>query len=133
MIGLDTNVLVRYVAHDDEPAFQVANSLIQSSLAGGEPVLISTVVLLECEWVLRSRFGLSKDQRIALFTGLLSARDVLFDDEAVVELALRSWRDSSADFGDCLIVGLYVKAGCQSVATFDKKAATLPGAVLLRA
>lgn len=40
MIGLDTNVLVRYLMRDDEPAFQVASNLIRSTLASGQDVQI---------------------------------------------------------------------------------------------
>lgn len=131
MIGLDTNVLVRYLVRDNEAQFQVACRVIDGA-AEGEGVSISLPVLLECEWVLRSRYKFKKDKLVALFDALLSKTDIGFDDEMVVEAALKGWKDSAADFADCLIVAAYLKAGCASVATFDRKAGALPGTILLR-
>ena len=60
MLGLDTNVLVRYLVQDDRRQYEKARRLIHRETGKGEPVLISLLVLLEIEWVLRSRYGLSK-------------------------------------------------------------------------
>jgi len=131
MLGLDTNVVLRYLVRDDEAAFQISQRLLHSIAMSGDTVMIGTPVLLECEWVLRSRYKLPKNQITSLFDGLLSAREVVFDDEAVVETALKNWKGSAADFAECVIVAHYLKAGCGTVATFDKKASVLPGAMLL--
>lgn len=71
MIGLDTNVLIRYLTRDDEPAFQVASDLIRSAELSGESVVIGIAVLLEAEWVLRSCYRLKKDEILAVFDSLL--------------------------------------------------------------
>ena len=59
MLGIDTNVLVRFLLRDDETQFQKAKKLIQQEVTAGRGVLVSQLVLLETEWVLRSRYGFS--------------------------------------------------------------------------
>jgi predicted nucleic-acid-binding protein len=131
MIGLDTNVLIGYLLRDDEAQFQVALGLITKAVASGETVLLGSLVLLETEWVLRSRYGFQKVQILRMFEMLLETRKLGFDDERAFELAVHSWKNSSAEFADCLILANYLKAGCERVVTFDRKASSLPGAMLL--
>lgn len=127
MLGLDTNVLVRFFVADDQRQFERARRLIRHEATGGDPVLISQLVLLECEWVLRSRYGLAKGHIIGAFSGLLESADVRVEDEACVEEALYVWKDSAAEFADCLIGARYRALGCEATVSFDAKAAKLPG------
>ena len=62
MLGLDTNVLVRFLVRDHEAQFERARRLIKREVGAREKVLISLLVLLETELVLRSRYGLQKTQ-----------------------------------------------------------------------
>lgn len=130
MIGIDTNVLVRFLVADDERQFEKARRLIGREASRGDPVLISQLVLLECEWVLRSRYGLAKEAILGAFSGLLDSTEVRIEGEAGVEEALYVWRDSSADFADCLIAAKYRSLGCSSTVSFDARAAKLPGSRL---
>jgi predicted nucleic-acid-binding protein len=82
---------------------------------------------LETEWVLRSRYSLAKNLIIQAISGLLNASDVRFEDEPAVEEALFIWKDSAADFADCLIGAKNRRLGCRATATFDMKASKLPG------
>jgi len=127
MLGLDTNVLIRYLVQDDRRQYEKARRLIHREGGKGEPVLISLLVLLEIEWVLRSRYGLSKAEILAAFSALLDAADLAFEDETSVEYALYSWKDSAADFADCLIEARNRRLGCRATATFDRKALKLAG------
>jgi predicted nucleic-acid-binding protein len=77
--------------------------LIHQEAGKGEPILISLLVLLEMEWVLRSRYALAKAEILTAFAALLDAAGLAFEDEASVEEALYCWKDSAADFADCLI------------------------------
>lgn len=129
MLGLDTNVLVRYLVRDDEVQFEKARKLIKREVAAGRSVFVSHLVVLETEWVLRSRYGLTKNLIIATLSGLLDATDVRFEDEPAVEEALFIWKDAPADFADCLIGAKNRRLGCRATATFDAKAAKLPGFV----
>jgi predicted nucleic-acid-binding protein len=128
MLGLDTNVLVRFLVQDDPAQFERAQKLIgRESRTGG--VLISLLVLLETEWVLRSRYSLAKSEIIAAFSGLLGSAELRFEDEHSIEEALFTWKDSPADFADCLIGARHRVLGCRATASFDTKAIKLPGFV----
>lgn len=127
MIGLDTNVLVRFLVRDDEEQFERARKLIRRAAQAGEPVSISLLVLLETEWVLRSSYKLTKGEILGAFSDLLSAADLSFEDEPSIEEALYTWEDSPVQFADCLIGARHQALGCRATATFDKGAVKLPG------
>jgi predicted nucleic-acid-binding protein len=127
MIGLDTNVLIRFLVRDDEDQFDRARKLIRREAQTGDPVRISLLVLLETEWVLRSRYKLAKGEILDAFSELLSAVDLSFEDEPSIEEALFVWKDSSTQFADCLIGARHRALGCIATATFDNGAVKLPG------
>jgi predicted nucleic-acid-binding protein len=125
MIGIDTNVLVRFLVRDDSAQFEAARRLFNREVSAGHPVLVSLLVLLETEWVLRSRYALAKPEIAKAFSVLLETADVSFEDEPSVEAALYVWKDSQAEFADCLIGIRNAQLGCRATATFDRKAAKL--------
>jgi len=127
MLGVDTNVLVRYLTRDDKSQYGKARRLIAREVAKGEPVLVSLLVLLETEWVLRSRYELAKADIVTAFSALLDTTDLAFEDEPSVENAIYSWKDSAAEFADCLIEARNRRLGCRATATFDSRALKLPG------
>ena len=129
MLGIDTNVLVRFLLRDDEAQFQKANKLIQREVTAGRGVLVSQLVLLETEWVLRSRYGFSKIQLLEVIASLLDTREIQLEDEQSVEEAIYHWKDADADFADCLIAARHRRLGCSATATFDARAVKLPGFV----
>jgi predicted nucleic-acid-binding protein len=94
-------------------------------------VLVSLLVLLESEWVLRSRYGFNREALLSIFRALLEARELSFEDEPALEEALFHWKDSACGFSDCLITAHNRQMGCRATATFDGKAARLPGTVSL--
>jgi len=129
MLGVDTNVLIRYSIRDDQPQYEKARRLIDREVSKGEPVLVSLLVLLETEWVLRSRYELPKADIVAVFSALLDTADLSFEDEPSIEHAVYSWKDSTADFADCLIDARNRRLGCRATATFDGRALRLAGFV----
>jgi predicted nucleic-acid-binding protein len=129
MIGVDTNVLVRYLVKDDQSQFERARKLISRRTGAGEKVLVSLLVLLETEWVLRSRYAVPKADIVGAFSALLDAAEVFFEDESSVEAALYTWKDSVAEFADCLIGAHHSRLGCSATATFDKRALAVAGFV----
>lgn len=129
MLGLDTNVLVRFLVHDDEAQFEKARRLIKREASAGKNIFIGLLVLLETEWVLRSRYNLDKTEIIGAISRLLDSTEVEFEDEPGVEQALFIWKDCSADFADCLIGAHNRRLGCRATATFDARAVKLPGFV----
>jgi len=127
MLGIDTNVLVRFLVRDDEAQFERARKLIKREVAAGRRVFVNQLVLMETEWVLRSRYVVPKSQIIAAISALLDADDVQFEDEPSIEEALFMWKDTTADFADCLIGAKNRRMGCRATASFDVKASKLPG------
>lgn len=131
-IAVDTNVLVRLLVRDDEAQFALAQRLVDDAAALDEPVLIVLGVLLEAEWVLRSRYKLDKTAVSIAFTQLLETSDVEFEHEPTVEEALYLWGlHPGADFADCLLNARAAHLGRARFVTFDVGASRLPGAELL--
>jgi predicted nucleic-acid-binding protein len=126
MLGIDTNVLVRFLVRDNEGQFEKARKLIKREISAGRRVFVNQLVLMETEWVLRSRYAVTKQQIIEAISSLLDADDLQFEDEPTIEEALFLWRDSAADFADCLIGAKYRRLRCRATASFDLKAAKLP-------
>ena len=131
MRGLDTNVLVRFLLADDLRQYAAAKAAIAHAARTGEPLVVSLLVILETEWVLRSSVGLGKIDIIDILKKLLEAGDVAFEYEFVIEQALSAFEHGNADFADCLMTAHYQRLGCTSMLTFDAKAAKLAGAELL--
>ncbi len=129
MLGIDTNVVVRLLISDDVEQTRRARRLVDQSISRSEPILISLPVLVETEWVLRSHYGLTKDAILGVFRAALEARELSFEEESAVEEALFHWEDNSCGFADCLITAHNRHLGCRATATFDVKAARLPGTI----
>ena len=129
MLGIDTNVLIRYLMRDDQRQYEQARRLIGREVGKGEPVMVSLLVLLESERVLRSRYELPKSEIVTAFSAMLGTADLTFEDEQSVEHATYIWKESSADFADCLIDARNLRLGCNAMATFDSRALKLAGFV----
>lgn len=121
MIGLDTNVVVRYLAQDDPEQSAQASELIDG-LTAVEPGFVSLVAVVEVYWVLRSAYGQSRARCADLIDGLLDARELRVGDAAVVRTAAAACREG-ADFADVVIAELGRVAGCGTTMTFDRRAA----------
>jgi len=131
MYGLDTNVLVRFLVLDDEQQTAAAQAAMEKAAAAAQPLVVSLLSILETEWVLRSRYRFCKETVVRTFKALLETRDLLIDDEGVLEQALYLYENSSADFADCLMISRYGRIGCAAMLTFDTRAAQVPGGQLL--
>lgn len=130
MSALDTNVLVRYLVHDDLQ-HAAAKKLIRAVLRGGETLYIPITVMLELEWVLRSNFGFNKEQITLTLASLLAAAELSIGSELALEIALALYKKNSADFADCVHIALSHMAGENPLWTFDRAASKIDGAKLL--
>ncbi len=113
MLAVDTNVIVRYLT-DDHPK----QSASARALIGGEEVFVSTTVMLETEWVLRSVYGYAASdvcKALRAFAGLPS---VSLDDPALLALAIDR-AEQGMDFADALHLGR--AADCEALVTFDRQ------------
>lgn len=126
MIGLDTNVLVRYLSQDDPVQSQKATDLIES-LTAGEPGFIAMVSVVELVWVLQSCYQATKSEIVDVLETLLRAKELVVERAEVVWQALRRFSDSKADFADCLIERCAHAAECKYTVTLDSKAAKTAG------
>ena len=121
MIGLDTNVLVRYIMQDDALQAELATALIES-LTVDEPGFVPLVALIELVWVLSSAFDLVRSQVVQALETLLLTKEIQVENAEVVWRALRLYRASAADFADCLIERSAAASGCSRTMTFDRGA-----------
>ncbi len=131
MAGLDTNVLVRWLMADDTTQTRQAQTLVNAATESGESLFVPITVSLELEWVLRSRYGLTRRDLVTTFTALLETRELNLEAEAALESALHRMRESDADFADALHAALCAAAGHEPLWTLDSKAARRAGAKLL--
>ena len=122
MMGLDTNVLVRYIMQDDARQSMLASRLIES-LTVDEPGFFPLVAVIELVWVLSSSFELARAQVVSALEVLLQTKEIQVERAEVVWRALRIYRDSSADFADCLVERSAAAAGCARTMTLDRGAA----------
>jgi len=130
MIGLDTNVLVRYIMQDDVKRSPKATKLIDS-LTVEAPGFVSLVSVVELWWVLSSSYGLSREQVAEALELLLRSKEIVVDRSDHVVKALRVFKVSTADFADCLIERSAASAGCDRTVTFDVRAAKTAGMTLI--
>lgn len=122
MIGLDTNVLVRYIAQDDPLQSPLATRLMES-LTPDAPGYICLVSLVELAWVLTGCYASTRIEICEVLETLLRTKELVVADADTVWKALRNYREGKADFADCLIERSAVDAGCSHALTFDRNAA----------
>jgi len=121
MIGLDTNVLVRFLTHDD-PAQTPAAIQLMSSLSSNSPGFVSLVVIAELSWVLRSLYSLEKSELEIVLENLLRNDALVVERSEIVWQAFRKFKASNTGFADCLIECSGHAAECIYTLTFDKRA-----------
>ncbi len=130
MIGLDTNIVVRYLTHDD-PAQTAAAEKVVNSLSSDSPGFLSLIVIAELVWVLESLYRFEKAEIEHVLETLLRSKELVIERAEIVSQALRKFAVSRADFADCLIDRCGYAAECEHTVTFDRKATTA-GMRLLR-
>ena len=130
MIGLDTNVLVRYVVQDDPKQSLQATRLIES-LTADAPGYVSVISVVELVWVLTGCYTSTKTEICEVLETLLRTKEIVVAHADTVWKALRVFKEGKADFADCLIERSANEAGCSHTATFDRDAAKHGGMRLI--
>jgi predicted nucleic-acid-binding protein len=131
VIGLDTNVVVRYLTQDDPKQSPIATRLMEKTLSSDEPGFISLVVLAEVIWVLVSLYAVDRAGVAEVVGGLLTIEQLRVESAELVWRAKRRFEASKADFSDALIAECGIAAGCKRSVTFDRTAAATSGFELL--
>jgi len=132
MPGFDTNVLVRWILDDEPRQAARVQRLFEKVREQQLPLFVPSTVMLELEWVLRSRYEFDKSTVLGTFNALLETQELEFQDEPALERALSLYRQGSADFADCLHAGQCGSADRAPMITFDETAARLPSVELLK-
>lgn len=118
MIGLDTNVLVRYITRDDEQQWQQAAEVIESK----QQCFITNIVLCKLVWVLRGKpYQFSKDEILKTLEVMMQSAALEYENRTAVYQALQRSKQGKGDFSDYLIGAIARQLGCQQTETFDKK------------
>jgi len=132
MRGIDTNVLVRYIAGDDARQTAIAERLMEQSSRQGEPLFIPLVVLCECVWVLSRRYGQTKPQIARVLEQILETELFQIENDSLMRRGLDAFRTGRGDFADYLIGEICSAAGCEDCVTFDRRMAGAAGFTVLR-
>lgn len=127
MIGLDTNVVLRYLLQDDPEQTRQANEIFHGRLSEGEPGYLSLVCVLEIVWVLRSLLRQSAAEIAGHVERLLAADSLVVQNEQQVFEAAFALKRGTGEFEDALIGVLNAWAGCEKTLTFDRRAGRLAG------
>jgi predicted nucleic-acid-binding protein len=126
MIGLDTNVILRYLLQDDPKQTRQANQIVDRQLSEQTPGFISLATVLEIVWVMRSLLKQNPSQIASHLENLLVADSLEVQNEQQVFEAVFALKRGTGEFEDALIGALNAWAGCSHTLTFDRKAARLP-------
>jgi predicted nucleic-acid-binding protein len=126
MIGIDTNILVRYLVQDDDRQARIAADILHNHCTAEDPGFITVIAMVELFWTLRSGYKFPRDQIIFTLQGLLRAKELVFQCPDAVRYACNAYTARGADFADALLGALAAAEGCATTLTFDKTAAHLP-------
>jgi len=121
MIGLDSNIVLRFLARDDPRMTPRATSIMRSlstSLRGFIPI----AVLVEVVWTMRRHYGADRSTIARVVEYMIRSDELVVESSDVVKSALHLFREKKGDFADCLITRTCEAAGCSQTLTFDRKA-----------
>ena len=130
MIGLDTNILVRYLAQDDPVQSATATEVFERRLTESDPGFVSIVAMVETVWVLERAYRLAAHEIAAAVERILQAEVLVVEYEQDVFTAMIALKEGLGLFADALIAALGARAGCSRTLTFDRKALASPGFAL---
>jgi predicted nucleic-acid-binding protein len=127
MMGLDTNVLIRYLTQDDPIQSAKASEILERRLTPKNPGFVSIVAMVETVWVLVRAYGLTAQEIATAVERLLQVEVLAIENEQEVFTAMVAVKQGRGSFADALIAELGARAGCTRTLTFDQKALRIPG------
>jgi predicted nucleic-acid-binding protein len=127
MIGLDSNILVRYLTQDHPIQSPKATAIIERRLTEENPGFVCIVAMAETVWVLDRAYGLAMHEIAAAIERMLQTDVLVVENEQEVFTAMIALKEGHGSFADALIVALGARVGCSRTLTFDQKALRLPG------
>lgn len=130
MIGIDTNVLVRFLVDDDPRQNRLARKLM-SERDADDPAFVSAVTIVETAWVLNRTLGYATLDIVGMLRALLASDGLVLEFGQELGQLLGDEGVPEAELADYLIAWSGISAGCSRTVTFDKAAASLPSMELL--
>lgn len=130
LIGIDTNVLARYILLDDPQQSEQASQFLES-LTADKKGFISVIVLVELVWLLRRVYKQTRLQVAEILDELLAIDMLVFEQQVYVYEALAIYQNVSSDFSDLLINRLNAMYGCDYTVSFDNGAVDKAGMKVL--
>jgi predicted nucleic-acid-binding protein len=127
MIGLDTNILVRYLTQDDPIQSPKTREVFERRLTEENPGFVSIVAMVEIVWVLERSYGLTTDEIVGAVERVLQTEVLIVENEQEVFTAMIALKEGQGSFADAVIAALGARMGCSRTLTFDQKALRLPG------
>jgi predicted nucleic-acid-binding protein len=125
MIGLDTNILVRYLTQDDPIQSLRATEIIERRLTERNPGFVSIVTMVETVWVLDRAYRLASNKIAAAVERMLQIDVLVVENEQEVFSAMVAFKGGQGSFAAAIIAALGTRAGCSCTLTFDQKALRL--------
>jgi len=127
VIGLDTNILVRYLTQDDQIQSAKAQEIVERRLTGEKPGFVSIVAMVETVWVLERAYRLRPHEIVGAVERMLQTDVLVVENEQEVFTAMIALKEGQGSFADAVIAALGARVGCSSTLTFDRQALRLPG------
>ena len=127
MLGIDTNILVRFIVGDDPRQLALAADILEKRCTAEAPGFITVIVMVELFWTMRLTYGYGRRDIARTIYGLLRAKELTFEHPDAVRSAYQAFAaDNNSDFADALLGAVAQAGGCSTTLTFDKAAARLP-------
>lgn len=123
MKAIDTNILVRFLVNDDPVQAEQVRQLFAIAEQAGTLFFVPILVMLETIWVLESAYQVQRPDLIDALSDLLLMPIFQFEQRTAIQAALAIARTNHVDMSDILIAQTALNSGCESILTFDKKAA----------
>jgi predicted nucleic-acid-binding protein len=120
MTGLDTNVLVRYLTHDDPIQSKKASTIIEEAATKSEKLLIHPVVLCELVWVLETAYQCARSEVATTLDRILRTAQFEIPEKETAWSAWADYRTGKGDFADYLIGRANARLGAAHTVTFDQ-------------
>jgi predicted nucleic-acid-binding protein len=124
VIGIDSNVLLRFLLRDDAAQAARAQALLKAvrPLSGA---LVSPIVLAELTWTL-DRQGRSRSEIAGFVENVLATDGIHVAFGEAARRAVVTYRKTRADYADCLLAETNAVLGASPTYTFDRDAIGTP-------
>ncbi len=123
MTGIDTNILARFLVGDDEQQAKQVYNIFKKAESNKKELFVPLLVILELIWVLESAYEVSREDILDSVSDLLLMPILKFEHQSALQLFTQAAPGNTYDLADLLIAYCAKEQGCETVLTFDKKAA----------